>query len=309
MDYSILILNYNGADLLPRCIKHCFQAMEASGARGELIVVDNASIDASREVLSSYGDQLRTVAMKSNTVLCAYNEAVELAMGKIILLLNNDEYIDSGFLDRILKPFEQDPDLFLVVPKTVDEGSRCYQAGLLELEFKRGHFWINSQPKEDRTSKRRHLNVGCLGAYRKEPFRVLGGFEPLFLPFYWEDADLSYRAAKQGWKILYDPEAVSEHLGQATISRFVPDDVRRINRRNKLLFFYLNATDWLLWAKHYLRFPFFVIGSIVSGRNLDYLRAWLWIFLHLPRIWSVRQARKRKSRLKDADLLNLVKIQ
>jgi len=303
--YSIMILNYNGEDFLERCVQHSLRAMERYSCPGEVLVVDNASSDSSLKILTPYSDRLKLISMESNKVLCAYNEAVKQARGDIIILLNNDEYIDEGFLEPLLSPFRNDPNLFLVVPKTVDEGTQTYQAGLLHLEFKKGHFWLKQEFSEQEKSTPSQMNIGCLGAYRKEIFEELEGFEPLFLPYYWEDADLAYRAAKSGWNIHFEPRAITEHLGQATISRFIPAKVRKINRRNKILFFYLNATDPLLWLQHWLLFPFFLLRTIFIDRTLDYLQGWFWIIQKLPRILEIRVKRTQKFQKRDADLLNL----
>lgn len=303
LKYSILILNFNGEDFLTKCIEYTLEAMKHSSYSGELIVVDNASTDDSIKILEAFGNEIRVISMAENLVLCAYNDAVRQANGEILILLNNDEYIAKDFLDAVIKPFENNPEMFLVIPKTVDEGTHKYQAGLLDLEFKKGHFWLIQDFSNQESSMPSLRSLGCLGAYRKTLFIELGGFEPLFLPFYWEDADLSYRAAKCGWKILFEPKAITEHIGQATISKFIPARVRKTNRRNKLLFFYLNATDHYLWLKHFCFFPFFILHSLVIQRTLDYISGWIWIILHLPAILRVRRKRSLEFQLEDLKMI------
>mgnify|MGYP003331949477 CR=1 FL=1 len=303
LKYSILILNYNGEEFLTRCIESTLEAMKHSSHAGELIVVDNASTDSSLDILNSFRQRIRVISMKENLVLCAYNHAVKEAYGEILILLNNDEYIANDFLDAVIKPFENNPEMFLVIPKTVDEGTGKYQAGLLDVEFKRGHFWLIQDFSIAESSSASPRSLGCLGAYRKTAFIQLGGFEPLYLPFYWEDADLSYRAAKCGWKILFEPQAVTEHLGQGTISKFIPARVRQVNRRNKLLFFYLNATDPILWFQHFCFFPLFLLQSLLKQRTLDYLLGWFWIIARLPHIFKVRHHRGLEFQLEDSRML------
>ena len=48
----------------------------------------------------------------------------------------------------------------------------------------------------------------------------LGGMDTLYSPFYWEDIDLSYRAWKSGYQILYDPNIIVEHHHESTIAKY-----------------------------------------------------------------------------------------
>ena len=60
---------------------------------------------------------------------------------------------------------------------------------------------------------------GGHSAYRRDRFLEMGGFDPLFAPFYWEDVDLCYRAWKRGWKILFEPRSAVLHDHQSTIGK------------------------------------------------------------------------------------------
>jgi GT2 family glycosyltransferase len=79
--------------------------------------------------------------------------------------------------------------------------------------------------------------VGGLAAFDREKFAELGGFDPLFEPFYWEDVDLSLRAAERGWHCAYLPECVVRHAGHSGIrSTHDQEYIREITMRNRLLF-------------------------------------------------------------------------
>ena len=82
-------------------------------------------------------------------------------------------------------------------------------------------------------------------------YREIGGFDSLYSPFYWEDIDLSYRAWKQGYSVLFDPEIVVEHHHESTIKSFFSDFyVTSIAYRNQLLFIWKNIYDTRLLAEH-----------------------------------------------------------
>ena len=304
MDYSILILNFNGAELLRSTIPHTLDAMKYCPFSGELMIVDNCSTDNSLDIAKKYNSEgLRWYACEKNRVLTSYNEAAQVAQGRVIILLNNDEWIDKHFISNVLEQFDQDHnDLFCVIPMSLDENNAQYQGGLIGLEFKHGHYWIVHDFKVDQRKMSQTVVIGCLGSYKRKKFIEIGGFEPLLLPFYWEDADLSYRASKRGWKCKYLPEAKTYHRNQATISKFNKSWINMINRRNKLLFFYLNCNDRNYWLQHLIKFPAFAIKELFRGR-VDYLKAFGWCVMHWSQIYTRRKKRHAKNCLPDSELI------
>lgn len=305
MDYSILILNYNGAKLLESAIPHTLEQMKYSSFRGELIVVDNCSSDDSRQVYDQYlSAHLRWISYSKNRVLLSYNEAVKEARGEIVILLNNDEWIDQNFIEVLVKEFKHcvDDRLFCVIPKSLDQSKGEYQGGLIGLEFKDGHYWINHDYEKENRDQSHTVVTGCLGAYNRKKFLMLEGFEPLLYPFYWEDTDLAYRASKRGWRCLYKPEAISYHQNQATIARFSKWWINLINRRNKLLFFYLNCNDKTYWRQHFYQFPIFILKQVLRGQ-FNYLQAWSWCILNGFKIYRRRKKRNCNQLLPDSALI------
>jgi GT2 family glycosyltransferase len=68
----------------------------------------------------------------------------------------------------------------------------------------------------------------------KKMFFELGGFLPIFKPFYYEDCDLDTRAWHRGWKTIFEPESTIIHDHEGTISRLlIAKKIKIIKRRNK----------------------------------------------------------------------------
>ena len=53
--------------------------------------------------------------------------------------------------------------------------------------------------------------------FRRRQFIELGGFDPIFAPFYYEDVELSFRAWKRGWSVHYEPASTIRHQFSSTI--------------------------------------------------------------------------------------------
>src|SRR3989338_4506451 len=113
----ILILNFNGAELLRKYLPSFQEAVKASKHDCRLAVIDNASSDASPDILKKEFPGIEVHALKTNRVLCAYNEVAAGLNDDVIILMNNDIRAERGFIDPILRPFLEAGDVFFTTPK------------------------------------------------------------------------------------------------------------------------------------------------------------------------------------------------
>jgi len=91
---------------------------------------------------------------------------------------------------------------------------------------------------------------GGAAMFDRTTFETLGGFDELLSPYYWEDVELSYRAWKRGYKVLYEPAAIAKHRISSTISKLDRSAVRIIQQRNRLIFHWVHLHDPLLLGSH-----------------------------------------------------------
>src|ERR1039458_9264561 len=93
---------------------------------------------------------------------------------------------------------------------------------------------------------------GGSSAFDRSKFLELGGFDPLFEPFYLEDTDLGYMAWKRGWKVLYQPRSVVYHQHRGAIGKsFRGDRIEAVLKKNYLLFCWKNIHEWRRLAAHF----------------------------------------------------------
>ena len=116
--------------------------------------------------------------------------------------------------------------------------------------------------------------TGGAAAYRRERFLELGGFDPIYHPFYWEDADLGWRAWRRGWTNVQVPASEVEHRGGETIGmRFESRRVKETYERNRLLFMWSNVLDRGLWRAialgncYTMNTYFEGIGQVIAGAD------------------------------------------
>jgi GT2 family glycosyltransferase len=278
---SVVIPNYNGEKLLEKNLPSVLKAMENPKNKIlEIIVVDDGSIDKSVSLVKNKFPKARVFRHKINRGFSAsVNLGARMAKGNLILLLNSDVIPSDNFLVSVLPHFEKES----VFGVSLHERGYAWAKGF----FKDGYIQIGPGRKTNKP----HISFwvsGGSGVFRRKYWIKLGGMdEKLLSPFYWEDIDICYRAAKRGWEILWEPKAMVEHKHESTISKLSKRYVERIRERNQLLFIWKNLTSPPLFRKH-------IVGILKRlARHPGYIRI---IFMALGRLKIALKARKKEKK-------------
>ena len=263
---SVVIPNWNGKELLEECL-HSVVA-EAQRGGHEVLLVDNGSSDGSVDYVREHFPEVHLLALGSNLGFGAgCNAGVRAATHDIVVLLNNDMRVEPGAIDALLDPFVSE-DVFAVSAQILfwDAARRREETGQTVGKFSAGRLYVAHEPPGPAVRPVFYAGGGS-SAYDRQKFLALGGFDPLFEPFYGEDTDLSYRAWRRGWSVLFQPRAVVHHKHRGTIGRsFAPHYIVATVERNHLLFIWANASDWRLLLSLALAFPLHALASGINGR-------------------------------------------
>jgi len=243
---SIIIPNINGKHLLQKNLQHVITALASYKHKKELIITDDHSVDGSMEYLESLKQEIEKQHIDCFFVTDKYpsgfannvTNGVSYATGDILILLNSDVVPDKDFLEPLLAHFS-DEKVFAVgcLERTTDDNGVAKEYGRSQGYFSRGFILHKALDAKDGTST---FWVSCgSGAFRKSIWNKLGGLDRLYNPFYWEDIDLSYRAVKSGYTILFESKSIIHHFHEkgAIKSIFSPNDVKKIVFRNQFIFF------------------------------------------------------------------------
>ena len=185
----------------------------------EIIVADDASQDATPEVIGRLGGVVRLDRAKVNAgFLKNCNAAAATAQGQILVFLNNDVLVMPGWLDALIAPLS-DPAVGLAGSRLLGPDGRLQEAG--------GVFWSDGSatnfgrdadatlPEYNYLKDADYLS-GASIALNADLWRRLGGFDPLFAPAYCEDADLAFRVREAGLRTVYQPlSSVIHHEGRS----------------------------------------------------------------------------------------------
>jgi len=244
MRTSLIIVNWNGRDLLEDCLPSLEnQTITAE----EIIVVDNGSNDDSVEFLKISFPSVKVVTLDKNYGFAkANNIGIRLASGSRIALLNNDTVVDSQWLEELNHALDNHPEVGFCASKMLmyrDPNIIDSAGDMLGIAraYKRGH------RKQDGTEFNEPAFVfgACAGAalYRREMLADIGLFDETFVTNL-EDVDLSFRAQLAGYKCIYVPTAVVYHKVGETKRRISWID--RLTHRNNRLMWLKNAPGLLL---------------------------------------------------------------
>ena len=117
---QIVILNYNGVDLLPRCLPSIVEAAQKASYPVQVTVLDNRSQDQGLNWVKTHFPSVQVVVSEKNRFLVSFNDYLRTVDDEIVILLNNDIRVDPNFVDPLVKIFENNPDAFLASPQCFD---------------------------------------------------------------------------------------------------------------------------------------------------------------------------------------------
>ncbi len=258
---SIVVLNWNGKELLAQGLQSILAAVRADGRPHEILVVDNGSTDGSVEFVQAAFPEVGVVSLPRNQGFAEGNNAgVRAARNDVVVLLNNDMIVASGFLRPLLdgfgpRTFAVSSQIFLQNP-----AARREETGKTAATFRRGMMDFSHRMLNREAPARSYYPVfwagGGSSAFHRSRFLQLGGFAAVYSPAYVEDTDLSYRAWKAGWEVLFAPASVVYHKHRATSSRsFNSKELQILIQRNQFLFIWKNIHSWGLLLSHCLFLP------------------------------------------------------
>ena len=311
--FSIVIPSYNGLKRLEQNLPSIVRAAEKTARSYEIVISDDGSTDGTLEWLAKQYPAVRTVSSAANAgFIAAANRGVAAASFEIVMLLNNDVRPEEGCFILVFTHFD-DSETFAVTFKSLYPDSLLFREGAKSARFRFGFLKILHAERhfpaplnDGRIPSLYPVGGHC--AIRKSMFKELGGFDDLFAPFYWEDADLGWRGWKAGWKTVYEPAAVVVHDEQGTIKDLHgAAKARQVRYRNRLLFMWKNISDWKLRFLHAVFLALRVILSWAIG-NIGFYSQWIEARTRRNKMLSARIPSLRESKgLSDSGVLRLFK--
>lgn len=226
---SIIVVSWNTREMLRGTLAALSQELEGcSGVDVEVLVVDNGSTDGSADMVRNHFPKIRLIANKENLGFAqANNQAIGVARGELILLLNSDAEICRGTLAKLTTFMAERPQAGAVGPRLLNADGTlqpsCHPMLTPEREFWRLAFfdrlvpWATYRMTHWRTDLPRRVEVikGACLLLRREAIEQVGKLDDRYF-MYAEEVDLCYRLAQAGWELWWVPEARVVHYGEAS---------------------------------------------------------------------------------------------
>lgn len=232
MKLSVVIVNYNVKHFLEQCLYAASKA--ASKLSSEIIVVDNDSVDGSCQMVEEKFQEIKLIANIENLGFSkANNQAIRIAKGDYILLLNPDTVVEEDSFLKIVGFMDKTPDAGGLGVKMIDGKGRFLPESKRGLPTPEVAFWkmFGFSRLFPRSKRFGQYHLGYLdenqvhevdvlaGAFmllRKETLDKIGLLDEDYF-MYGEDIDLSYRITQGGYKNYYFPETTIIHYkGEST---------------------------------------------------------------------------------------------
>lgn len=287
---AVLILNWNGADMLREFLPQVIENTNAELAR--VVVVDNGSTDSSRQVLAEEFPQVETLLLDKNYGFAeGYNLAVKhYADYKYTILLNSDAAPHKYWIEPLVSFMDSHPEAGGCQPKLLSytDKSKFEYAGACGgfidrngYPYCRGRIFDTCETDNGQYDSITEVDwaTGAALMVRPKIYLEVGGLDPKFFA-HMEEIDLCWRMSIAGHKLYAVPQSVVYHLGGGSLPAENPRKTY-LNFRNNLLMLYKNLPassrtstllirrllDTVAWCKYLANLKWSHASAILQAHN------------------------------------------
>lgn len=310
---TVIIVNWNGAQFLERCLS---ALMAQTVAPYEIVLVDNASSDASLDIVRQF-PSVRLLAQDKNLGFArANNLAIEAASAEAewIALLNPDAFAEPNWLASLMTAAQANTDvtffgskLLTVADTTVLDGAgdAYHVSGLV---WRMGH----GAPVSLYPDLECEVFSPCAAAamYKRSVLMEAGGFDEDFF-CYVEDVDLGFRLRLAGHRCLYIPSSVVHHVGSGTTGGQHSDFALYHGHRNLIWTYWKNMPGVLFWfffPPHLVMNLLALVVFSLRGQGRVMFRAKLDAVLGLPKMLDKRRRLQTNRRVSWRAILRVMAL-
>ncbi len=228
---AVVIINWNSGSLLRPCV----QSVLDTARDAEVVVIDNASTDASLESLAALRNQIDVVQNSGNRgFAAAVNQGFDQTSTPFVLILNPDLRVLPGAIELLAEFLSAHPKAGAV-------------GGYLNDDYLPRPFpTAASLARENLGLERRLYSKRWTGPVaveqpaaaalmvRRDAYEQIDGFDERFYPAWYEDVDFCSRMKTAGWQIYFEPAAEFQHEGGYSAQALGPKAFAQAYYRNQL---------------------------------------------------------------------------
>jgi len=254
MTLSIIIVNWNVKPLLERCLSSIF--LYGKNLDYEILVVDNNSIDGSKEYLKDLllkKQQIKVILNNKNLGFAkANNQAIKISKGELVLFLNPDTEIRGGTLQKMVDFMKKNPSCGIAgcqlrgVNGKIQSSVRSFPTLISQVliflklpylfpnlpAFKKYFLYSFDYQKEQEVDQ----VMGAFLLTRREVIEEVGAFDENFY-IWFEEVDFCFRVKKASWKVIYTPGSQILHYGGKSFAQIASFKKQKIFNQSAIYYF------------------------------------------------------------------------
>lgn len=246
---SVIIVTYNNVDLNRQCLESLFGRNEWPNV--EVFAVDNASKDATPAYLLEAEKQypnLRVILNDDNRgFAAANNQALNLATGDVLILLNNDTVSPRGWIAALLRHLWSDRTIGLIGPSTNAIGNE----GMIDVTYKDVADMPRFAAEYMRANDRKTFDIPMLAmfcvAMRREVYEQIGNLDENFGMGMYEDDDYAHRMKLAGYRVVCARDAFVHHWMKAAFGKIPTAEYQKLFEKNRA---YYEEKWGMKWQPH-----------------------------------------------------------
>jgi len=248
---SIIVVVHNNLELNKLCLSSILRKTDYPNY--EVILVDNASTDGSREFaleLSNNNSHVRVILNNENESFAkANNCALNLCSGDYVVFLNNDTIVTRGWITHLLKYLKNDPSIGMIGPVSNAVGNEAkIDVSYTSLDGIDDFAEQYSRKHAGETFEIPVLALFC-AAIKRTLLENIGRLDERYDVGMFEDDDLCMRIKKAGFRLVCTEDVFIHHFQQGTFKLLDPEVYKRIFQANRQRF----EEKWGPWQPHQYR--------------------------------------------------------
>jgi len=308
---SVIILTWNSGKVLAQCLD---SLAKQTIKDFEIVIVDNGSSDNAivnlPEKWPTFDFQIKELG-RNVGFAAANNVGAHLARGYWLALLNSDAFPAPDWLEKLLRAAEREPEFSFFASRQLQASAPHLLDGAGDALHISGLAWRRYAgfPAAQFGLEFEEVFSPCAAAalYSRQAFLQVGGFDENFFSYH-EDVDLGFRLRSQGFRCLYVPDAVVQHVGSATLG--AQSDFALYHwQRNFIWSFVQNMPSALLWEAlpaHLMANFIYQLNYALRGRGEVLLKAKRDALRELARALRKRQEIQKTRKVGSVDLLHIM---
>lgn len=246
---SVIVVTYNNLALS----RDCLASLEGAYPLLEIIVVDNASSDGTRDYLREWaaaGPRRQIILNEENRGFAgANNQGLELAEGDYLMLLNNDTQVAPGALRTLLNHLRQDPTIGLIGPVTNNIGNEAK----IDIAYERLEDMPSVAARHTRQRCGELFEIRTLAFFcvmlPRSTYERVGALDEAFGLGFFEDDDYCRRIEQLGLRLVCAEDAFVHHQLSASFDRLRQQARQELFERNRRIY----EKKWGQWTPHSYR--------------------------------------------------------